>query len=221
MSKLAEVPKDPYDRLHWNMVHVHQIFKNGLERIIPLLKNPPKDDTVNLCGYLQAWATSIVAHHDTEELSVFPLLNTKVSMNREIEDHKVIHQGLDKFIEYIVECKKTPESFDAQKALTMLEDMKDVLISHLNEEVEDIAPTKLRAAGFSDKDMQEMMDSLTSEAQKHGDPFLVLPFMISHIPPEHKAAFPEAGWFIKKVLVPYVFARRYSGYWKYSPYAMS
>ncbi|KAL0576471.1 hypothetical protein V5O48_005516 [Marasmius crinis-equi] len=222
-------PSDPYELFQWNMIRAHENFQIGLDRILQLVQSPPTDDISHFCGYLQAWGAAIHAHHETEEAFVFPFLSTKMNMKEEEGEHKAIHERLDRFLKYVAECKKDPKTFDGSRTTKMVEELRDVLLPHLNAEVEHIAPSNLREAGFSEQEMNELLitwlpiaivEGLSKEARKHGDPFLVVPFMISHTPPEHRA-FPEGGWFLKKVLVPFIFARRDKGYWKYSPYSMS
>ena len=41
-------------------------------------------------------------------------------------------------------------------------------------------------------------------------PDLALP--ISHTPPEYKDTWPPLPWILRKILIPYVLARKYSGY---------
>jgi hypothetical protein len=49
-------------------------------------------------------------------------------------------------------------------------------------------------------------------AQNHGDPYVIVPFIMSHVPPELKPTWPPVPWLVRKVLVPYMFARRHAGY---------
>ena len=77
-----------------------------------------------------------------------------------------------------------------------------------------------------------MVDDMVAHAKKQGDPFLVVPYMrwsvfmlefdistyshgstsTSHTPPEWKDAFPPGlAWPLRKIVVPYMLAKRYSG----------
>jgi hypothetical protein len=48
------------------LIPVHDTFKLGIERILPLLDNPPTDDLHNFVGYCETWADGLVGHHDSE-----------------------------------------------------------------------------------------------------------------------------------------------------------
>lgn len=107
----------------------------------------------------------------------------------------------------------------------------------MDEEVEHIEASRLKAAGFSAAELKAMFAATEHYAKNNGDPFLIVPFMrrcvlilqerpstervSSHTPPEFKASFPPLSWLLTTVAIPYVLAMRHRGYWKYSPYAMS
>ncbi|KAF9469573.1 hypothetical protein BDZ94DRAFT_1151020 [Collybia nuda] len=214
-------PTDPYALLHFNMIHAHQTYKRGYDIILSHLKNPPLYDLQNFLGYCEAWAVSIEVHHDSEEKVVFPFLNQKMDFSGEIEQHKAIHDTLDKILATIHDARTDPSKFDATKMNALMLEFKDPLFSHLDEEVEHVHASKLKEANFAEKDVLAMIAGLEKHAKGTGDPFMIVPFMRSHTSPEHKDVWPSMPWILRKVVIPYVLAKRYSGYWKYSPYAMS
>ena len=48
------------------LISVHNTFKIGLERILPLLNDPPSNDLPNFLGYCETWAAALAGHHDSE-----------------------------------------------------------------------------------------------------------------------------------------------------------
>jgi len=207
---------DAYNRLQFNMIHVHSGFKLGFDRILTLLDNPPTQDLRNFLGYCEAWAVCLGAHHGSEEEIVFPFLQQKLDFGGEIEQHKVIHAGLEELLPYIRSAKADASKFDALKLKDMMSKLRDSLFQHLDEEILHLAPENMHV--FEAKDIDVMMAKLLAHAHSHDDPFISLPFMLSHTAPEYKVIWPQMPWFVKRVLTPYVFAWRHSGYWKYSPY---
>jgi len=197
------------------MIHVHNTFKIGLERIFSFLDNPPTKDLPNFLGYCETWATAVEGHHDSEEAIVFPFLSAKLDMSTELKEHKLIHDCLDELLPLIRSAKADQSKFDACKIKDILERLKAPLFQHLDEEVKHIAPENMQV--FEAKDIRAMMENLVAHAHKD-DPFTIVPYMLTHTPPEYKAIWPEMPWLVKKVLTPYVFAKRHPGYWKYSPY---
>ncbi|KAH8119475.1 hypothetical protein DFH11DRAFT_1565247 [Phellopilus nigrolimitatus] len=215
------LPTDPFELFRYHMIRAHDTFKLGHDIILKQLSAPPMDDIKNFMGYCKAWAVSIAGHHDSEEDCVFPMLNKKMDFTGEAEQHKVIHDGLDKIIAMVGEVQADPSKFDIKRAKELFGNLKDPLFTHLDDEVKHIAPAKIKAAGVTETEMVKMINEMEKHAKGQGDPYLKVPYMCSHIPPEYKAVWPGLHWFLRKFVVPYGVAMRYSGYWKYSPYSMS
>ncbi|KAH7930347.1 hypothetical protein BV22DRAFT_1055309 [Leucogyrophana mollusca] len=216
---MSAPPTDPHALLHYNMVRAHEIFKLGYSNIVSRLDDPPMNDLKNFLGYCSAWAKTLGHHHDTEEKVVFPAMRGKIDFAGEQDQHQVIHTALEEILPYILASQQNPTTFDAQKLKGMMEGLRDPLFQHLDDEIEHIDPQTLRVIDY--KDMQALNKEIDRFAQTTGDPFIIVPFMLSHIPPDIKVVWPELPWFVKKVLVPWIFAWRFSGYWKYSPYEIS
>ncbi|KAH8079792.1 hypothetical protein BXZ70DRAFT_960543 [Cristinia sonorae] len=205
------IPTDPFELLHYNMVRAHFTYTKGYEVIAQHLANPPPaEDLKNFLGYCEAWAISIVHHHDTEEATVFPILNTKMDFAHEQEQHKAVHSFLDEFLAKVKRAQVDPNTFDAADWLSFMETHKDAMFTHFDEEVTHIEAGKLRAAEFTEKDCKNMVATMEKHAKANGDPFLVVPFMRSHTPAEHKD-WPAMPWILTKLVIPYVLAKRYSG----------
>ncbi|KAH9896812.1 hypothetical protein C8Q73DRAFT_426929 [Cubamyces lactineus] len=218
---MATVPTDPFEFIHWNMKLAHRTFEEGYGIIVSKLDNPPTDDLKNFLGYCEAWAHSIIHHHDTEEATLFPVLNTKMDFSHEKEQHAAVHTFLDDFLATVQAAQADTSKFDAAKLKSMLESSKDAIFTHFREEVEHIEPEMLKAAGFTTAECAKIIADVDKHAKSHGDPFLVVPFMRSHTSPEYKDIWPPIPWIVRKLVVPYVLAKKHSGYWKYSPYGMS
>ncbi|KAF8240911.1 hypothetical protein L208DRAFT_1420317 [Tricholoma matsutake] len=214
-------PADPFQLLHYNMVHTHDTFKRGCDIILSHLQAPPKDDLKNFLGYCGAWATAIEHHHDAEEAIVFPFLNTKMDFSGETEQHRVIHYSLEDLHTMIKEAQTDLSKFDVEKMKMQMIALKEPLYTHLDEEVEHIPANKMKEAGFAEHEVVAMIADLGKYARSHGDPFVSIPYMCSHTPTDIKPFWPPIPWILRKLIVPYIFAKKHSGYWKYSPYDMS
>ncbi|KAI0659133.1 hypothetical protein C8Q70DRAFT_152163 [Cubamyces menziesii] len=218
---MAMVPTDPYELLHWNMKLAHQTYVQGYDVIVKLLTDTPKDDLANVLGYFEAWVYSVLHHHDTEEEAVFPKLNEKMDFTHEQEQHKDVHTFLDKFLTAIHAAQKNKAEFDAVKLKELVLSAKDALLTHFSEELTHLEPAKMKEAGFSEAECRDIVTKLVEHAKNNGDPFIVVPYMRSHTPPEYKDIWPPIPWVLRKVVVPLVLAKRHSGYWKYAPYSMA
>ncbi|KAJ7141987.1 hypothetical protein C8R46DRAFT_968177 [Mycena filopes] len=212
-------PQAPEEMLQYNMIHAHNTFKFGYDIIVGRLDNPPTDDLKNFLGYCEAWVDSIEGHHDAEEEVVFPFLNRKLDFSEEQEQHKLIHSTLGSLKTKLRAAKTDPAKFDPAELKQIMVEFREPLLKHLDEETAHLAPENMKV--FDQKELLDLNAALDKHAKSHGDPFLLVPFMRSHTPPELKDSWPPMPWVLRKVVIPYVLAKRYGGYWKYAPYAMS
>ncbi|KAG6884784.1 hypothetical protein C0993_008345, partial [Termitomyces sp. T159_Od127] len=196
------IPTDPYALLEFNM-------NNGTQ--LTSFYSPPKDDLENFLGYCEVWALVLTTHHATEEQIIFPFLNQNMDFSGEKAQHEIIHTNLDKILSKIAEGKADPTKFDAVALKDIMTEAKDILYSHLDAEVEHISTANLKAAKFEGSDLKAMIDRIDAYAKAHGDGYLILPFVRSHTPAELKEIWPAMPWIFRKLVIPYIFARKYSG----------
>ncbi|KAK9431769.1 hypothetical protein V1505DRAFT_367825 [Lipomyces doorenjongii] len=208
-------PSDPYKLFQFGMTRVHHVFETAFYRILKLLDDPPRQDLSNFLGYCEVWCVGLIDHHDAEEIVMFPELQKKVDFAEEIEDHKKIHDFLVKFLDQIRCALKDQDSFDPAGMIQTLKDVESTLISHLRQEIIDLAPARLEV--FSEKEIMEIMDTAEKYAISHCQ-MVFIPFFRSHTPPEYKF-FPSLPGPFRNILLPFL-AIRYRGYWKYSPYSV-
>lgn len=60
----------------------HRTFEEGYGIIVSKLDNPPTDDLKNFLGYCEAWAHSIIHHHDTEVRVILSYVMNVLLMRR-------------------------------------------------------------------------------------------------------------------------------------------
>ncbi|KAJ7485427.1 hypothetical protein FB451DRAFT_1229734 [Mycena latifolia] len=212
-------PTDPYVALQYNMANTHDLYKLAYKTILPHLDNPPMDDLDNFLGYCRAWASTIVGHHDSEEEVLFPFLSQKLDFSSEVEQHVVVAEGLTGIIKYIDESVANHAAFDGAKLKDMMITLGGPLFEHLDEEVEDLAPEKLKV--FTAEELTQAGKDLMVYIRAHSEKYITLPFMRCHTPPELKEIWPPFPWIVKRVVVPWFLAPKYSGYWKYAPYPVA
>ncbi|KAJ7634743.1 hypothetical protein FB45DRAFT_909731 [Roridomyces roridus] len=212
------VPTDPYEAMQYNMRNTHETYRLGFRTIIRHLDKPPMDDLDNFLGYVRAWANSIVEHHDSEEESLFLFLNTKLDFSEEIAQHVVVANGLTEILKYVDESVANHAVFDAAKLKNMMETLEGPLFEHLDQEVEDLAPAKMKV--FTTEEISKAGKDLMVYIRAHSDKYTTLPYLRTHTPPELKEVWPPFPWFVKRVVVPWFLAPKHAGYWKYAPYSV-
>jgi len=87
-------------------------------------------------------------HHGVEERHVFPLLAKKMpAFRKELEllaQHKEIHQGLEKFQEYLENCQSGEKELRLGEMKRLMDQFGDVLWRHLDEEVKELGAENMR-----------------------------------------------------------------------------
>ncbi|KAK9490797.1 hypothetical protein V1508DRAFT_451139 [Lipomyces doorenjongii] len=119
----------------------------------------------------------LLAHHDVEENIMFPILNTKLDFSEEEEQYKAMYDAVDKFATCVRAARVDNTKFDATLLIDILEGAKDVL--------------------------REMMESSRKYTLKHDDPFVMLPFLMGHTPPEYKS-WPPLLWVVAKLILQWI-----------------
>ncbi|KAK9238020.1 hypothetical protein V1525DRAFT_402206 [Lipomyces kononenkoae] len=210
------IPTDPHELPQFIMCRLHNAFETAFNNTLTLLEEPRSDDLKNFLGYCKAWCKVLLSHHNNEELIMFPYLQRRLDFAKELEQHRSMHKSLEELLEKIALARKDPTKFDPKGLIQILKSAEDNLKAHLRQEIEDLAPERLKV--FAGEEMEELMSSLYKYVMKHENPVLVLPFVRSHTPAEYKS-WPPLPWAIEKLLLP-LLALRHRGYWKYSPYSI-
>lgn len=131
----ADHRKDCAENFHWEMSLAHNIFVRGLNSIwlnAPLVK--PKDEAA-FAGYCLACITTIHAHHYGEEAYIFPVLQTKLDMKNNEDQHKAFHDGMEDFESYMIKVQKKQGKYNSEQTRQLLRAFGDDLVQYLNDEV--------------------------------------------------------------------------------------
>jgi len=87
-------------------------------------------------------------HHSIEEQYIFPVLAKRMPQFAEDEKHKQshkgIHDGLDAMGKLIKSYKEDPTSYSPEKMRECLDSFRDVLMRHLDEEVQDLQAENMK-----------------------------------------------------------------------------
>jgi len=209
---------DIYDNVGYQMMRAHDVYKAGYDSIVQHLADPPLSDLYNFLGYCSAWAMSIEVHHDSEEATLFPVLNQRLDFSTEIAAHKTIHSTLQEINQIINIARTDLASFNAEQLNAKMKAFRKPLFDHLDEEVSHLAREHLLV--FEEAELKKMIADMEGYAMSHGDHTMVVVFLRTHTPPEHKEAWPAMPWFVRKVIIPYGLANWHRGYWKYAPYSV-
>jgi hemerythrin-like domain-containing protein len=136
------------------MYAVHGIFRDSLGAAQQLVGGIPAGDSERvalIANYYENILSFLEAHHDGEEQLVFPLLRQRCAANAGLIDHlEVQHKDALRLLEEAQGSLAAWPAGDAaaqQAAADSLEDLRVMLVAHLDEEEEKVLP--LAAANLS------------------------------------------------------------------------
>ena len=163
---------DPWDCLYRGMLPFHEHFRHAISQISALLAtlsptSPSKSKPNNLANLLYLCASlcsSLETHHTIEERFIFPTLAKKLPQfghsSQHEKEHAKMHHALEDLEKYIQEVGKALRSgklksaeeldvvFDYSKMVKLVEELKQVLLPHLEAEEASLRAPVVKAAGF-------------------------------------------------------------------------
>ncbi|KAJ9478203.1 Hemerythrin domain-containing protein [Pseudozyma hubeiensis] len=163
---------DPWDCLYRGMLPFHQHFRHATAQISTLLlqlspTSPPKPKLqilTNLLYLCSSLCSSLETHHAIEERFIFPTLAKKLPQfahsSQHTKEHAQMHSALENLEHYVAQVSKDLRSgkikkaeeldqvFDYAKMTKLVEELKSVLLPHLEAEEASLRAPVVKAAGF-------------------------------------------------------------------------
>ncbi|KAK4232175.1 hypothetical protein QBC38DRAFT_533163 [Podospora fimiseda] len=141
---------DQMKYFHDHFIQIHSTLYNAClanKRPANMSLKQFLDEGLRLIRYLEA-------HHSIEETHLYPLLARKMPQfgkkNKKdccelLKQHKEIHEGMDKLEGYLRGCKSGKEEFEMGKMKELMEGWREVLMRHLDEEVDELGAERMRS----------------------------------------------------------------------------
>ncbi|KAE9411440.1 hypothetical protein BT96DRAFT_870148 [Gymnopus androsaceus JB14] len=152
MSSLTEDRK--WNKLNMIMNSFHEGFKLEFNTLYELSDGSFNDRGLSLGLYLQSakrFNDHLTMHHTIEETYLFPILGQRMNQfSKSAEDaahiasHRGIHEGLDKLKALVSRFKVEPSSYSPTEMRACLDSFREVLFTHLDQEVEDLRGENLK-----------------------------------------------------------------------------
>lgn len=126
------------------MSFVHNMIIRGIKSIHEQAEGVSSrgsvQDKLDFANYALAWSKFIHHHHEFEEDVAFPDANriTGVEglMDANIEEHKVFHDGLEKFTSYVTDVVSEKVAFEGKTLVGIIDGFMPVLRRHLRNEID-------------------------------------------------------------------------------------
>jgi len=140
----------------WNslaerMDHFHRYFKMEFKEVYELADGSFAKRGLSLQGYLRMasqFSHHLTVHHTIEEEYIFPILGKRMPAFADgdvhIHSHELIHHGLDKLGALVRKWNAEPSTYSPEEMRASLDSWKDVLFSHLDDEVKDLGGENMK-----------------------------------------------------------------------------
>ncbi|TLD30958.1 hypothetical protein PspLS_02037, partial [Pyricularia sp. CBS 133598] len=153
-----------YNRLAEMMTYFHNHFKQTWNMMYTAAGNNRRPSNMTLRQFIDtglAFVRQLTMHHNIEEELLYPQLAVRMDDFRNqdgknggskpnrrqselIRQHRLIHEGMDRFEDYLTECRRGQLDFDMATLKTKMDDWNDVLWLHLDAEVETLKAENMR-----------------------------------------------------------------------------
>ena len=111
-------------------------------------KRPPGMSIRTFLRTGEEFAHHLTIHHTIEEQHIYPVLARKMpAFRQEVElltQHKQIHNGLDKFEDYLQKCRSGEKELRLEEMKQIMDSFGKVLWEHMDEEVVELGADKMR-----------------------------------------------------------------------------
>ncbi|KAF2279016.1 uncharacterized protein EI97DRAFT_431235 [Westerdykella ornata] len=151
LPKLSPSDFRTYNRMADHMQHFHSHFLSTYTTLLSACQVGKRPQGMSLRQFLSLASTfvsQLTMHHNIEEQHIFPLLATRMpAFKKELSlvgQHRQIHEGLDKLEAYLDECRSGERELRLGEVGALLEGFGDVLMRHLEEEVEQLGAERMR-----------------------------------------------------------------------------
>ncbi|KIM22281.1 hypothetical protein M408DRAFT_28830 [Serendipita vermifera MAFF 305830] len=222
-------PTDPFEVRRWSMAGAHLMILEILANINNQLDTIPPEEKQNFALFCLFGMQIIEHHHHMEETVIFPRMQPEFTTDV-VEEHAAFSSAmheLEAYLKAVLAVKQGAKNgqvipivgqakvpFSVPKIRQILDTMIDPLLTHLEHELEWLAPENIRESGLPRERLEEIDAKAAGHIKNEMDTSLLV-FGVGHVRPG--SHFPLLPWVLIKVLVPWVFWWKDRKLWKFLP----
>lgn len=233
------------DRNAWEMANAHHCMLDLIKRAYLFAPEAEKgDDLANFLGFAEVAVYQLWSHHHFEEESWFPAMQKvapNAALDGNIAEHHLFDKPLDAAWLYVRLCRArlnpappapaVPEppiqldgtdllsygldpavGFSAQAFRAHFDKSIGVMVQHLGAEIDTIGPAYTEQIG--EKQLQKI-DAMVLKHLQGYDPSWFLCSAFISWPIETCKEMISLPYPVRRLLLPFVWSRKYWGYWQY------
>nr|CAG8434919.1 14429_t:CDS:2 [Entrophospora candida] len=212
-------PADVFETFTYGFIKIHDTLRAGMVQILENAPKVPASDIDNFIGYIEAFNSHFMSHHHHEEHVIFPSVSKKIPISDFVDDHKQLDKLLHSLSNYTSEVKNKKVTYESSKVVELMTKISDLILPHLKNEEVTFSVEALRK-NLTVQELETIQEQIKDAVRKAGGSTTILPFILLHLPEEDRdlMVYSYMPWFVKSLLLPYVFVRWNQGYWKYAKY---
>lgn len=127
-----------WNHLSTRMAAFHAKFRHDYKLIYALADSYDRRGLTlrKFVDYALQFNENLTFHHTIEDVHIFPVLATRMPEFRDEhpESHRLIHDGLDRYVAYLSSVKSAPQKYDPAALRANMDSFHDHLFNHLDEE---------------------------------------------------------------------------------------
>lgn len=151
LPKLTPAEFRAYNNMAEQMDYYHNHFRHTWSILYRACESNSRPSSLSIRQFLALAAqfcSQLTFHHTIEEQSIFPVLARKMPVFQKkkelLEQHRQIHEGLEKLEDYVEECRKGERELVLREMKGVLDGFGDTLWKHLDEEVKQLGAENMR-----------------------------------------------------------------------------
>ncbi|PVF94253.1 hypothetical protein CPB86DRAFT_789234 [Serendipita vermifera] len=222
-------PADLFERAQWTMSNAHLLIVDSIQSVYDQADTIRENQQAAFVQYSYICQQSLHHHHWFEETIAFPMLEPEFKCDV-LEEHALFSEAMDRWEKYLEELLglekgeggkavpvkgKARATYDGKRMKKCIEDLSGPLFTHLQHEIDWLAPEKIRACGLPLSKLEQLEASSEHHFQNETDPFTSGVWSVIHARPG--SYFPPMPWFVKKILMPWVFCWKFRAAWQFAP----
>ena len=98
-----------------------------------------------------------------------------------MKQHQIFQNGLETLRDYCAQVQKTPSTYDGDKVVTIIQSFGDSFCLHLHDEIDTLAPDKLRAIFPDHRDLKKTHVKMIRWKISHATKTTMLPWVYNLI----------------------------------------
>jgi hemerythrin-like domain-containing protein len=205
--------KGAYESFPLGLRLSHAALLRNVERFVAIADEEPTATADHLGDFVALYVAFLDVHHLGEDQFIFPALRRHSAgrstdaahLDRWSSEHREVHASARALEQVATRLRRSPREGLAELR-TISIDLKELLVPHLSSEEEMLTGENLRAMIPE----QELENEQRAIGKKMGLRGLQMGAFLAHslAPHEQQAVFGEAPWFVRKLLLGFVGARR-------------